>query len=269
MKRVFAFNQIPSEAKIKKHIRRIVFGRNMFCPTCKTRKVLKEKERFWCIKCRTRFSLLSGTWLSHLKISLQTFWFVLWCWTQQIPVKQTAKLTELSKQTIYHWFETFRAHLPDDQDTLEHLVQLDEAYFGGRKGRALFLGKQVGSRKLAYQILSHTNPNREHAWKFLHSFVASDTVLNTDGAAIYKEINNWWPIYHNRDIHKRFEFAHTSEIEGMFGVLRTFIRRMYHHVSCDKLPSVVSEFCARFSHPEMFDSPYEYLLITLRLATLR
>lgn len=187
----YTFKQIPSEAQIRKHIRRIVFGKNIFCPICKTRAILKDQERFWCTKCRTRFSLLSHTWLEHTKLSLTTFWMVLWCWTAQVPVKQTARLTQLSIPTIYHWFAIFRSHLPEDQDTLEHLVQLDEAYFGGRKGRALFLGKQVGSRKLAYQILSHTNPNREHAWKFLHEFVASDTVLNTDGAAIYKDINNW------------------------------------------------------------------------------
>lgn len=73
----------------------------------------------------------------------------------------------------------------------------------------------------------------------------------------------------NRDIHKKFEFAHTSEIEGIFGVLRTFIRRMYHHVTADKLPSVVGEFCYRFSHPEIFSSPYEYLLNALRLVSTR
>lgn len=200
-----------------------------------------------------------------MKLPLQQFWLVLWCWTQQIPVKQTAVLAQLSRSTIYHWFHRFRTHLPDDGDTLQHLVQLDEAYFGGRKGRALFMGKQIGSRKLAYQLLTHTHPTREHAWKFLHSYVESGSVLNTDGAAIYKQINNWWPVYHNRDIHKKFEFAHTSEIEGMFGVLKTFIRRMYHHVTVDKLPSVVGEFCSRFSHPEFFDSPYDYLLITLHL----
>jgi len=266
---MYKLNQIPSEAQIKKHIRSIVFGENMFCPKCKTRNVVKQNERFWCRKCRTRFSLLSHTWLSNVKVPLQTLWLILWCWTQQVPVKQTGKLTQLSLPTIYHWFSVFRSHLPKDQETLEHLVQLDEAYFGGRNGRALFLGKQVGSRKLAYQILSHNHPCREHAWKFLHTYVASETVLNTDGAGIYEHINNWWPVYHNRDIHKKFEFARTSEVEGIFGVLRTFIRRMYHHVSCDKLPELVREFCVRFSHPEMFDSPYEYLLITLRLATTR
>lgn len=262
---MYQFRQIPSEAQIQKYLRRVVFGKEIYCPVCKSRKVYKTQARYRCRKCRIRFSLLSHTWLANLKLPLQKFWLVLWCWTTQVPVKQTTRLTELSEVTIRHWFDVFRSHLPEDQDVLEHLVQLDEAYFGGRNGRALFMGKQVGSRKLAFQVLTHTHPAREHAWKFLHSYVAAETVLNTDGAAIYKNINNWWPVYHNRDIHKKFEFEHTSEIEGMFGVLKTFIRRMYHHVTPDKLPSVVGEFCFRFSHPEIFSSPHEYLLIALRL----
>jgi len=156
---MYLLRQIPSEAQIRKLLRKIVFGKNIFCPICRRRKVIKENNRFWCIKCRTRFSLLSHTWLSHLKIPLQTFWLVLWCWTEQVPVKQTARLTQLSVPTIYHWFSIFRSHLPDDPQVLEHLVQLDEAYFGSRPKktmRALFMGKQMDSRKLSFKILNNT-----------------------------------------------------------------------------------------------------------------
>jgi len=46
---------------------------------------------------------------------------------------------------------------------LEHIVQLDEAYFGGKYGRALFLGKEKGTRKLTWEVIPHTNPVREHS----------------------------------------------------------------------------------------------------------
>jgi transposase-like protein len=188
-----------------------------------------------------------------------------------VPVKQTARLTQLSVPSIYHWFSFFRSHLPDDSQALEHLVQLDEAYFGSRSKqtlRALFMGKQMDSRKLSFKILNKSNPVREDAWEFIKERIAPETQVATDGAKIYRGIEKWWPVTHSYDIHRKFEFIQTSEIEGIFGVLRTFIRRMYHHVSSDKLPYVVSEFCCRFSHPEMFESPYDFLLITLRLATI-
>ena len=68
-----------------------------------------------------------------------------------------------------------------------------------------------------------------------------------------------WLAEHTTDIHKKFEFEHTSEIEGKFGILRTFIRRMYHHVTPEYLPDYVREFCFIFSTPELFDSPQLYL----------
>ena len=262
---MYQFNQVPSEAKIRACIRRIVFGKNVYCPVCKSDRVHVSDGRYRCRTCRIRFSLLSHTWLANMKLPYEQFWMILWCWTIQIPVKQTMKMTKLSEPTIRHWFDVFRTHLPAEYDTLDHLVQLDEAYFGGKNGRTLFMGKEVGTKKLAYQILSHTAPAREHAWYFLQTYVAPQSCVNTDGAAIYKGMDAWWAISHNRDIHKKFEFVHTSEIEGVFGVLRTFIRRMYHHVTVDKLPNVIGEFCVRFSRPEIFDSPRSYLEIALRL----
>lgn len=272
MRKVYQLKQIPSEAQIKKHLRRIVFGKNLSCPHCRSRSIAHYEARYRCRKCKCKFSLLSHTWLANLKLPLQTFWLVLWCWTAQVPVKQTARLSYLSIPTVRHWFDVFRSKLPDDENLLEHLVQLDEAYFGSKSKntlRALFMGKQVGSRKLAYKLVDKPYPVREDAWDFLKTYVKPETGLATDGAKIYRGIERWWPVTHRYDIHRKFEFENTSEIEGIFGVLRTFIRRMYHHVTYTKLSSMVSEFCFRFSHPEMFENPYQYLLITLKLVPTR
>src|SRR3989338_8351839 len=152
---MYQLNQIPSEAKIRQYLRQIIFGKNMFCPNCRSRNVYATQRRYRCRKCQIRFSLLSHTWLSNMKLPLQQFWLVLWCWTTQIPIKQASSLTKLSGVTLYHWYDVFRSHLPEEYQILEHMVQLDEAYFGGREGKTLILGKEVGSRKLAYLILNH------------------------------------------------------------------------------------------------------------------
>lgn len=265
---MYTIKEIPSEAQIRKFLRRTVFGINVYCPACHSRKVIAEATRYWCRPCRTRFSLLSHTWLANMKLPLKQFWMLLWCWTTQIPVRQTMSLTKLSEVSVRHWFDQFRAQLPIEHGVLEKLVQLDEAYFGGKKGKTLLMGKQIGSRKLAFQVLPHTNPVREEAWWFLQTFVEPGSDLHTDGGAIYHGIDQHWPIQHKVDLHKKFEFELTSEIEGMFGVLRTFIRRMYHHVSSDKLEELVCEFAFRFSHKEMFENPRYFLQFSLRLRQL-
>lgn len=261
---MYTLNQIPSDAQIRKFFRRILFGKNLFCPECRSRKVLKDRKRYRCRGCRGRFSLLSHTWLSNMKLPYQTFWLILWCWTCQIPIRQTVSIAKCSEVTVRSWFSKFREHLPEEEHVLEHLIQLDEAFF---KNMTLMMGKQVGSRTLAYQVLPGIHPQRHHAGYFLFRKVKPGSELHTDGAGIYRGIEKWWPVVHKRDIHSKWEFSKTSEIEGIFGNYRTFVRRMYHHHWSKNLDQYVREFCFRFSSPELFENPRYYLMKTLTLVT--
>src|SRR3989344_3973545 len=99
---MYTLNQIPSNPQIRKFVRRTLFGKSVFCPECKSRKVIAGGGRYWCRSCRCRFSLLSHTWLKNLKLPMVQFWMLLWCWTMQIQVLQTEKLTKLSETTERH-----------------------------------------------------------------------------------------------------------------------------------------------------------------------
>lgn len=263
---MYQLKQIPTEPQIRKYLRRILFGKNLFCPHCRSRKVLKYENRYRCLGCRQRFSLLSHTWLANMKIPLQTFWVLLWCWTSQIPVRQTMSLSCLSETSVRHWFEQFRDQLPQESHILERIVQLDEAFF---KRRVLIMGKQKGTRKLSYDIITDSYPERHHAAYFLYRKVKPGSKLWTDGAGIYRGIEKWWPVDHTSERHAKFEFKHTSEIEGVFGNYRTFVRRMYHHHWSENLEEYVREFCFRFSSPELFENPLFYLEKSLKLVPTR
>ncbi len=179
-----------------------------------------------------------------------------------MPILQAMALSKLSEKTTRHWFGEFRAHLPQETHILERIVQLDEAYF---KGQALLIAKQKGTRRLAYEVIPGSSVNRTDAAYFLYRKVKPRSRLWTDGALIYRSIEKWWPVRHSRDIHKNWEFGKTSEIEGVIGNYRTFVRRTYHHHWSENLPEYVREFCFRFSSPELFDSPLFYLKKTLSL----
>lgn len=146
---MYQFNQIPSEAKIWACFRHLVFGKNIYCPMCKTNHVYATGNRYRCRRCRKRFSILSHTWLSNMKLPYQQFWMILWCWTIQIPVRQTVTMTKLTEPTIRQWFSVFRNQLPHEEQTLAHLVQLDEAYFGGKKRKNALHGKRSGNKKVS------------------------------------------------------------------------------------------------------------------------
>ena len=150
MEAMYTLKQIPSETQIRKFLRRTLFGKNVFCPLCRCRRVARYENRYRCCGCRRRFSLLSHTWLSNVKLPLQVWWVLLWCWTMREPVLQATTLTELPERTVRRWYATFREHLPQEEHILERIVQMDEAYF---KRAALVMAKQKGTRKLAYAVL--------------------------------------------------------------------------------------------------------------------
>ena len=263
---MYLLKQVPSEAQIKKCLRKAVFGKNIFCPECRSQQVVCYENRYRCKRCRFKFSLLSHTWLKGTKLSYQNLWLILWCWQKQVPVKQTMNLMRLSEKAIRHWFDLLRSNLPELSVILEKKVQMDEAY---SKGRSVLLAKQIGTRNLAWEVLTKNSVNQNDAVNFMMQYIKPRSKFQTDGAAIYKNGKKYWMLRHKVDIHKKFEFGLTSEIEGMFGNMRTSIRRMYHHTTPEKLPEYVSEFCIRFSLPEIFISPNEYLTKTLSLVPTR
>jgi hypothetical protein len=167
-------------------------------------------------------------------------------------------ITELSEVTCRKWHEKFRHYLPTEgwSEPLCERVQMDEAFF---RDNTVIAAKDVTAKRVVLRVIPRPQVQKQHIAQFVVRHVAPGSDLLTDGGGVYSGIGKLWPVTHYRDIHSKFEFAQTSEIEGVFGNLRTYIRRKYHHVTCSKLADVVAEFEATFNHPELFKSPNKYL----------
>ena len=259
---MYVLKQIPSETQIRKYIRKAVFGKNLHCPECKSRQVERYESRYRCKKCRCKFSLISHTWLKGMKLSYEKLWLILWCYVRKVPVQQSMDLTRLSEKAIRHWYTLFRTNLPVNEVILGGRIQIDEAY---SKSRAIIMGKEIGTKNLAWEILDKKGVDQKDMVNFMIQCIKPRSRVQSDGAKIYKYSKQYWPYRHKSDNHSKFEFGLTSEIEGIWGNMRTFIRRMYHHSSPEKMPEYVSEFCTRFSSPEIFYSPLTFVQKTLSL----
>lgn len=169
----------------------------------------------------------------------------------------------ISYPTALVWYEKLRSRVPEERYDvlLEGEVVADEAF---TRDTAIMGAKQKGTRKIALMVLYEKDPNKTHAVRFLEQFVRKNTDLFTDGSSIYRGIDRTLGIRsHTYERHNRFEFTLTAEIEGLWGCFRTFLRRMYHHVSYQKLEGYVREFCLRFRRDEIFNSPLDYFTICL------
>jgi len=258
---------IPSERMIKSKICKIIFGSSsmVICPYCQRTGCLRRNERFKCPTCKRCWSLTSLTWMKGMKLTWRQFWGLLWTYTNKVPVDQTKRVLKISRPTIYRWYDLFRKNLPDQENIrLKGNVQIDEAYFGRKdKKVSLIAAKESDSSKVAALIIQRASVQRHDITPFLRQHVIPGSKLWSDGAMIYRGIAKHWPVEHSYDVHRKGEFGKTSVIEGFFGSFKTFIRRMYHHVTSQKLPDLLKEYQCRLMHPQIFDSPASFLQKTL------
>jgi len=265
-----SLSQIPTEKKILLELRKIIFGKKVTCPDCGRQMYVQTlvRNKVWrCSKCRNKFSITSLSWLKGMKIPFRHLWCLIWCWQHKININQAKDLTGISLVTVRRYYDLFRDNLKlDNEDIiLKDKVQMDEMFV---RGGFVIGGKDIRTKKIRLKVFKEKAPNKHHAIDLLFETVKPGSVLCTDGGSIYKGCDKWWPVDHKCDIHSRFEFSITSEIESVWANLRTFIRRMYHHVTLDKLPQIVREFEARFCHQELFDNPLVFLENSLSPVTL-
>jgi transposase-like protein len=254
-------SQFPSEKQVLKKLKKIIFGKKVKCPHCHLQNSIIElkKNRLWrCRKCRKRFSITSVNWLKGMKISSLKLWIIVWCWQKKMDVIQAADLCQSTIPTIRRYYELFRDNLQLNctDILLEGKVQMDEMFV---KGAFIMGAKDIIHKKIKMNVVFKKYPEKHDAMDMLFHHVKPGSTVFTDGSKIYRKSEQWWPIQHQSECHNKFEFSLTSEIEGMWGVLRTFIRRMYHHVTLKNLVKVVAEFEARFSHKELFKYPLNFL----------
>lgn len=264
-----SLSQIPSEKQIAKHLKNTIFGKRVCCPDCHRQMYVQElkKNRLWrCRKCRNKFSLTSVAWLKGMKLSYQHLWCLIWCWQHKMNVQQVKDLLKLSIPTIRRYYALFRDNLQLDYDiVLEGKVQMDEMFV---KGAFVIGAKDITRKKIKLIVVREKSPTKEDAMELIMNHVRAGSTLQTDGGSIYRGCENFWPVKHRKDIHSKFEFGLTSEIEGVWANFRTFVRRMYHHITVKYLAKTVAEFEARFSRKELFESPLAFIKNSLSPVTL-
>ena len=249
---------IPTEKKIIKYLKKIIFGSRVKCPHCRHRKITwyTNEKRWFCKRCRKKFSLKSISWLKNMKLSYTDLWLLIDCWQTKLNIQQTIIKTNLSERTIRHWYDKFRTNLPKLNLYLKGNVEVDEMYFSHRAG---VMGALERERGLPVLWVPPDRPDKHYAKVFLDSVIHPDSHIYTDKSPFYFDVIKWGFKKHSSENHSKFEFGKTSRMEGIWGVFRTFIRRMYHHIWIKNASKYVTEFNMRFCHKEIFKNPLNYL----------
>lgn len=264
-----------SERQIECELRKIFFppsGR-MKCPRCGSFKATRipSERRYHCPRCRKKFSLLSHTWLGHMRISLTTFMILLYAWIKEYSVEHTMDLTTLSHVSVRRYFRLFRRNVVKSIEFKPQIaVQVDEAYFGSFKKQSnVYHGQKTfelapkvcvagiacpSLGTLALRVIDGKPgmPIKE----FIREHVPTDVTVYSDGSPIYTELRSTHQ--HISQTHDE-GFHNAAYIEGCWSWSKRKLFRQYHHFTKTYATEYVKELEWRFNTRKLPKDPLLYL----------
>jgi transposase-like protein len=264
-----------SERKVRATLRQIIFKKGRICCTkCGYFRIisLKKEDRYFCKRCRKKFSLLSHTWLKNLKIPLALFILLLWFWLSDYQVGQVNQLTGLSIPTIRKYFRLFRLHIVKTVEfKAENHVQVDEAYFGTfRKQANYFHGQKTykvmnkvcvagiscpQTGQLTTMVVPDTNKGQTIR-NFIYQKVPTNIRVHSDGSHIYTNLRaDYFHISRTHDL----GFHYAYYIESCWSWMKRKLFKQYHHFTRKYAKEYVSELTFKFNTRKSDKNPFEYL----------
>lgn len=273
---LIAFNRLASrESRARSYL--LVFcwkNHQRFCPRCGTRKLYKLKEgRRRCSRCRYTFHDFSLRWVNQGRLSC-----VQWLWLVKLfdlgaSTRRISQEMGLAYRTAYKAVTTVRtaimAHAHDASVLLGGEVELDEAYFGGkRKGKR---GRGAAGKVAVFGILERDGlvsvdilPNLKTKTLVGLTVKKVDyaSIVYTDQFASYDTLV--YHSYRHHSLNHKVCFAKgkvsINGIEGFWSYAKQMLIK-HHGISPSRFPLYLKEWEFRYNNrdKDTFDIVIQYL----------
>ena len=288
--------QTPEGAR--KHLEAVRWPNGPVCPHCGSADhayALKGKSSrpgvYKCGDCRKQYSVTVGTVFERSKIALHLWLqavYLLCSSKKGISSHQLHRTLGVTYKTA--WFmshrirEAMREGNPTPFGGSGSIVEVDEAYIGGKKRRPHGVPNvqrkkadgeakrskrwggygadkekvvtlvERGGRARSFHVPRVTTATLR---PILWSQLKPETALMTDESKVYPAIGRWFAS-HDRVNHGIGEYirgnAHTNTVEGYFSILKRGLTGVYQHCGPQHLKRYVGEFDFRYSNRESTDA---------------
>ena len=133
-------DMFPTEEAATEWFESAIWPNGRHCPKCgseRTREASHKKMPYWCTDCRSYFSVKTGTVMQSSKIPLRKWAIAIYiCLTSLKSVSSMKLKRDLGISQPTAWFMLHRirqAWASGDDDQFDGPVEVDEAYFGGKR----------------------------------------------------------------------------------------------------------------------------------------
>lgn len=257
----------PDEEAARKWFESHVWPNGRHCPRCgstRTHECSHAKSPYRCTDCRKYFSVKTGTPLAGSPIPIRKWVFAIYLECTSLKGVSSLKLHRdlgLTQKTAWFMLHRIREAWQHERDAVFNgPVEVDEAYFGGRRKnmsnakRRELAGTGRGAISKATVVGAKDRPTKQVQAKViesadgrtLHQFVGESSsdlaFVFTDEAAAYQGIPNaHMSVRHSRSEYVRGEI-HTNGIESFWALLKRAYHGTYHHISEKHLDRFVQRF---------------------------
>ncbi len=281
-----------TEESCRAYLEKLRWGGNITCISCQSKRVsiVPSEKRYVCLDCKTRFSVTSGTIFERTHLELRDWFKVIFL---MINAKQGISAMNLfrnmggSYKTWWYAAMRVRCAMIDNCIELQNIVEMDEAYLGGKPRKlnpssstpsisSLSTKRGRGTKKTPIvaiverkgQIVLKVTERltSQVLVKMLKESVKlNNAIVITDEYPSYKKFDEM--VEHLTVNHKKGfvnGIAHTNTLESFFSILKNSMRGQYIALSKKYLPLYLVEaqwrFNRRNSNHNLFE---EYLKLAL------
>lgn len=255
-----------TDAKAKALVRKTLFSHGCAkCQACKVRRRFKTlgDSRYFCGKCRRKYSLKQLAGFSGSKLSWSQILVLCRAFIKNYTLESAQDAAAVSYPTVRRYYGVCRekaaTYTRVRAPFLSGRVVIDACYIGKRRNnnQAVVLGVvQENYTNLAFRIVREEDQGAVE--KFLYDTTAPWSHVIHDGHTAYADLS-WTGVTHEAEIHELGRFKKTCPIERIWALLRTRLRRTYHHVWKEKLPGYLAEFRFKFLYRSTGKNQQEFL----------
>ena len=266
---------VKSESTAKKYVLGFCWKNHQrFCPRCTSRRLYSLLDaRRRCARCGYTFHDRTGRWINMGSLTHGQWLRLVKLFELEVSTRKAATQLGLTYKTVYKAIATLRlailSHAPDGGQFLSGEIELDEAYFGGRrKGKR---GRGAAGKVPVFGILERdgqvsvsvvSNVRAETLLDLTVKKVRRGSIVYTDKYQVYDAL--MFCGYRHLKIDHSTHFAQgrvsINGLEGFWSYAKERLAK-HHGVSPQRFPLYLKELEFRYNHrqEDIFPRLVQYL----------
>jgi len=252
---------VKTEDTAKRFLARLLWKKyHRFCIKCRSYRLYRLPDsRFRCRRCGYTFSEWTGRWLGRLKISAIDWLWIIKLFELELSTRKIAKQVNISYPTVLKAVDLIRRSIvaeSGDYGLISGEVEIDEAYFGGRRKGKRGRGAAhkipvfgILERKGIVQVEVVPDVSADSLLSLTVKKVRRGSIVYTDKFRGYDALM-FCGYRHLRVDHEKMFSSGKVYINGLEAFWSYAKERLikHHGVSIEKFPLYLKEMEFRYNH---------------------